>query len=1396
MSSNVGNIFGEGFPDEIVKQVAERQKVYASGIQRDVRSIEDVQYLNSNTAFIKLLSSVRIKTPSDVNGTVIKDLNLSGDNLAKKFVLFGGITELKGTELTSSMGISFENTLSGNNAAYGMGGNDFGIRPMPGIVSATINHENRGSLRRAEVKIKAYNRAQFEILDVLYLRVGFHILLEWGHTLYLDSGGTLQYMNGSESLQETFLNGGKTYEQILKEIAQRRLTYSGNYDAMLGKVTNFQWTFNPDGSYDITVKISSIGDIIESLKANILIETAGDFTSVKKEKKDEQQNLDELDSDELIEKFSSKHTIGAFLYFMKFYLASPVDGLIPKTDLIPDFIEEGLANNPLVVTAVTAVIPPASVEYPTPFSLYRSRVLDLTSINPAITVDAISAINAINGIQKTVSNVIKSALLVPPATIYGGLLFALYGTESIFNKLPTLVNIDPNSIKKNPSEKHYDGLFLEWDNWGDEYYIRLGTFLEFIEKVILIQAISGGSNKTPLLRFDTTSKKNIMFAPKGMIGVDPRICVVNRESWGAYNGNLKLENAPGGEEFICYTATTSNEYGDLMNIYLNMGFILKKIDETKDDQGRITLIDLLQGLLKGVNTSFSGVPDLDVFIDETTNTVKIIDKNPLPDLDEIIKKEGLSDKKAIFSLYGYSTINGENQAGFIHDFNLTSELTPEFSTMVTVGAAANSAVVGENDTALSKINIGLEDRYKEKVTNGSYDPAAAGHAAADLSRTISDLENKIEKIKLEYYNFLLELSPSNGSTLDDAQELNKEDVDVYKETLKTIYEMQNQIEAGKAKLAGMLTYKKYQPKGTGFIPFNLSLTMNGLAGMKINQQFYIDTAFLPSNYPDAVRFLIKNLSHTIESNKWTTRMESYCIANGKEEKSLVTPANVVVGGGGGGGNNGGGGGVTNTNITGSGGNNIITNTTSSVQDCDNSPIRQAIIKKAKEYYNLGAKTKEIQFYSGSYVDKKGITRPLLIEDQGWKDQTFQKEMQSVGWQKNQMWCNYFSDLVWREAYKEVSATDSCIDNAFKTTLKGKVIPPLTAGVFRTAIAARDAGFGVVFSPGDTWNAGILSTNPRFEMPRPGDMVIYASGHVNIAVEVDYIKKTWKTIGGNEGGKVSYDDDYWHTKTVFGIVRVVDPCCTGGPNITVTPPFTSVAPANGCITVVNAAPIDIYTPTNLSGSYLDVTRNLSDTNRRLAITNFGWPIQVEQFNGRYYAKMNKANMHTDVGGTSPNASAERRPLLYPCPEYMRNNLGTLSYTDKTGRVRSFANLHTAAIPALRDTLTDIENQGLLDYLETIYSGMYTRTIRNVKQKDNRSYDILSFHGFGLASDINSDTFPIGTGGKATWESYILKDVNSKEYKLARVVQIFGESGRFYWGKDIPDYHHMVVNPYRG
>ena len=109
----------------------------------------------------------------------------TGNGLAKDYVLFGGV----------SVGDTIRKGLS---QTYGIGTSQ-GYRPMPGITSFDTKNRNRGSIRETNIQIKAYNTEQFAIIDTLYLRLGFTVLVEWGHSVYLTNDGTVKDMTSADT---------------------------------------------------------------------------------------------------------------------------------------------------------------------------------------------------------------------------------------------------------------------------------------------------------------------------------------------------------------------------------------------------------------------------------------------------------------------------------------------------------------------------------------------------------------------------------------------------------------------------------------------------------------------------------------------------------------------------------------------------------------------------------------------------------------------------------------------------------------------------------------------------------------------------------------------------------------------------------------------------------------------------------------------------------------------------------------------------------------------------------------------------------------------------------------------------------------------------------------------
>jgi hypothetical protein len=400
------------------------------------------------------------------------------------------------------------------------------------------------------------------------------------------------------------------------------------------------------------------------------------------------------------------------------------------------------------------------------------------------------------------------------------------------------------------------------------YYIRFGAFLEWLQKNYIYVA-TVNNHKDSVLYFDYDVESNLMYIDPLQISVDPSVCLVRREitvSDKDYNRTtytLGIANDKDSPKTEPFESSLGIQYGKIMNIYLNMRYILLKIESLKDKgTQKVPLIDFLKGILSDINGNLGGVNDLDVFLEEETNTIKIIDKNPLPDVNSVL--DYLKDKKytiytdyALFYLYGYTPLENGTEAGFIKEFSFKTELTPAFSTMITVGATANSEVVGENSTALSRLNRGLKDRYKESISQPSSKLLDQNNPKDIFARLKQDFDSSYTA----YRDYIIELANFN---------FNEEQANTYRESL-------NSFLTKKIQLDSLGDKNSFKPL-TGFIPFNLSLTMDGLSGMKINSRFNIDTKYLPSNYPETVKFLIKNLEHRIENNKWTTQLESYCIS--------------------------------------------------------------------------------------------------------------------------------------------------------------------------------------------------------------------------------------------------------------------------------------------------------------------------------------------------------------------------------------------------------------------------------------------------------------------------------------------------------------------------------------
>lgn len=157
-------------------------------------------------------------------------------------------------------------------------GDGYGIVPMPGIVDLNVRTKSAyGSLREAKLNFECHNRRQLEVLEMLYMRPGYMVALEWGWTPYINNNG--RKYTGIRLLEDYFTDTGDssgknsriytnniTQQEIFNGINKLKEFHCGNYDGFLGFVKNFGFQAREDGGFTCFTELTSIGEVVESLR--------------------------------------------------------------------------------------------------------------------------------------------------------------------------------------------------------------------------------------------------------------------------------------------------------------------------------------------------------------------------------------------------------------------------------------------------------------------------------------------------------------------------------------------------------------------------------------------------------------------------------------------------------------------------------------------------------------------------------------------------------------------------------------------------------------------------------------------------------------------------------------------------------------------------------------------------------------------------------------------------------------------------------------------------------------------------------------------------------------------------------------------------------------------------
>jgi hypothetical protein len=682
------------------------------------------------------------------------------------------------------------------------------------------------------------------------------MLLEWGWAPYLDNNGEL-VQDYTTIIENEFFdpkNNNASHLSFLQKIKGYRAAKNGNYDGLLCKVANFNWTFSQDGSYDIQLSLISLGDVVESLKTNITPSyPMFQFINIAYALYNNEAN-----SDASIKPAPINNIISAYLFLQKLIIDkenNPDTGIDRGIIYDPSSCEVySLIDGNRINLAGWWVNPPPGYLFHLNEPFYETSDcfasereaedwVKTTNGGAYSTYPRIGTSNSGDNYDALHDNAVKNAYTISDNGTSLIIISTLCWVAS--------VKSTPDPIPL-PGRKKEDVIYLNYNNGEDDidelnddgFYMRFGHLLKYVNDNV-IPKIENTLN--PIFTIDYGQWSNFMYVFPYQISLDPRVCVVN--------GGEKVSKKEYFPTLLKWKDTTYG-HGYPMNIYVSHNQINNSINSNLDEDGNLAIFNFIQDICTELNKALGGVNNLEVILDEEENILRIIDSSYNP-------KTKNNDYE--LELYGY---NGTT-SNFVHDFELKTEITNEFATMATIGSTAGGYVKGTENTMFSKWNKGLKDRFKEKLVPGDKLSRETTGSVAEPNQMYTD------KIWFGFYSAfgytLLDVEdwdPTGPNTsLGLSDEIIDQNISIGTEFYKYC---QSEIQTN--------YNEKYASPTTGFIPISLGVTMEGISGIKIYNALNVDTRFLPADYPESLKFIIKGVNHSLKDGNWNTNIETVVIA--------------------------------------------------------------------------------------------------------------------------------------------------------------------------------------------------------------------------------------------------------------------------------------------------------------------------------------------------------------------------------------------------------------------------------------------------------------------------------------------------------------------------------------
>ena len=625
------NIIGSGFPDYVNTQIQKRQEIISS----NNRSNNILQYLTNRNVWVRLSSGANINESAET---------------AQLNTLQGG-TILAGATKTRIKGGFNETYTKGNE-------DDLGFRPMPGITNVSIGTGGKWqTLMEADIEFICYNLDQLDTMTKLYMSLGCNVLLEWGHSNYVKNDGTFEI---NPSPLEFFSTNKK--DKILKLATDKRQKSEGNYECLLGRVRNFDWTANNDGSYNCKISVVGEGGIAESLRINTASKVNFDiFRGPEDDGGTYSSNLENILS-----------TLKEIMY--------KATGIVEKKNgFSSDSSVKLLKIKELQEITLTKTFKNYKGDVST-YGDYLSLIFATTNYpGPNFNGGSISNNKNIKfGNAYQITSGLGAATELKPELYHGYISGASVSDSKSFFSYITLAHLF--------TLIQHVGIFCE----GDE------------------------NSNEPIVYLDYNPDNTIMKSSPFQASVDPSKCLIPYNvTEGGRRELFALEIMLGDNKFSEKLRQIDSQSSKqnippfnnkLFNVLVNIDFALdtmKSLSSINEDKS-VSLMDYITKILDGINVSLGKINSFRPFYDKDSNCIRIIDENRIPTEEE--KTQAIEIKN-----FGKGSI--------VYDYSFNSKITPKLAAQIVIAAQASDNGLeefAEEILTFQHLNKGVKDRLGER----------------------------------------------------------------------------------------------------------------------------------------------------------------------------------------------------------------------------------------------------------------------------------------------------------------------------------------------------------------------------------------------------------------------------------------------------------------------------------------------------------------------------------------------------------------------------------------------------------------------------------------------------------------------------------------------------------